>query len=722
MANANIRRAGGVSPLMLSHVGTRQSANAEVGRACDEIRLGVPAHRRLIRPVLRGCPGASFASLRPAPATLPLIAGLLLTLFFSTAASTARAQAPTQTPPPAAPKEDLSQSQLQLLRDFERFEKSLYDVAEFSRRTDPEQSELLYRARSQSQEQRILDEMRLLADSLKPQTGGKVVIGDSPEKQDEVIARLQVLLKVLQSADERDRIQREIERIQDLLKGTNALIGKQRDVRSDTGRGGDQKQLSEREQKIIEEAEKLAKKIDKQDAERSGESPDSKSPDGKPSDPKDPKDPGQQKPGDQKSPDGKPSEPSPGSEPKPGEPKPGEKGSESKDGSPMKGSEKDPPKGEQKDPSKSPDDKKPMPGEKSPDGKEPMEPKDTPPMDGKSPSKPGEPQESQPGQKSPPQDQPPQDGQPQKGKPQKGQPPQELGQPKKPQGPQSPQEAGEEPQDDKKTSGREELEEARKQMQRALEELDKQNREGSTEAQQQALAQLEKVKARLEAILRQLREEENELLLASLESRFQKLRKAQMQVNAETIRLEKSAAEDRSRHTDRAVALSRDEREIAIDAEKALSLLKEEGSSVAFPEAIEQMRDNMLTVADRLNRGDTASTTQVVEDLIVETLDEMILAMQQEMEKAKDKDKDKQQQQKKQQQDDEQNALINELAELKMIRSLQNQINRLTRQVGRELEGEQAKDPDLIKMTEELSRRQKRLQQATYDLATGKNK
>jgi hypothetical protein len=236
------------------------------------------------------------------------------------------------------------------------------------------------------------------------------------------------------------------------------------------------------------------------------------------------------------------------------------------------------------------------------------------------------------------------------------------------------------------------------------------------------LAQLEKVKARLEAILRQLREEEDELLLASLEARFQKLRKAQMQVNVETVRLSKTVAEDRSRHDDRAIALSRDQREIVVDAEKALALLKEEGSSVAFPEAIEQMRDNMIEVATRLNKGDTASTTQVIEDLIVETLDEMILAMQQEMEKKKDKDKQNQQRQQQQQQQDEDQALINQLAELKMIRSLQNQINRLTREVGRELEGEQASDPALKKMTEDLSRRQKRLQDATYDLSTGKNK
>jgi len=642
-----------------------------------------------------------------------LAAGQFLVMCLLLLLITANVQAQDPPASPPAPKVDLSQSQLQLLRDFERFEKSLYDVAEFSRRTDPDQAELLYRARSQSQEQRILDEMRLLADTLKPQAGGKVVIGDTPEKQAEVIARLQTLLKVLQSADERDRLQREIERIQDLLKGTNALIGKQRDVRSDTSRGGDQKQLSEREKKLIEEAQKLAQKIDRQDAERRGESSDGKKP---ASDEKEQKPGAEQKPGDQK-----PGDEKPGEKPE-GDQKPGEKGSES-----SKGSEKSSPMGESKDSMKPQDGKEPMPGDKGAEQK----PMDQKPGD----EKPGEqkPGEQKPGEK--PMDGKPPEGSQQKssgkpqdqqqkgqqGQPPKGQQPQELGEQKPGEQPQ--QESGDEqPQESKKTPGRDELEEARQQMQRALEELDKLNREGSTEAQKDALAQLEKVKARLEAILRQLREEENELLLASLEARFQKLRKAQMQVNAETVRLAKTIGEDRSRHDDRAVALSRDEREIVVDAEKALSLLKEEGSSVAFPEAIEQMRENMVEVADRLNRGDTASTTQVIEELIVETLDEMILAMQQEMEKAKDKDKQKQQQQKQQQQNEDEQALINELAELKMIRSLQNQINRLTREIGRELDGEQANEPKAREMTERLSRRQKRLQDATYDLSTGKNK
>lgn len=591
---------------------------------------------------------------------------------------------------PATPKspEELSQFQLQLMRDFERFEKSLYDVAEYSRRNDPERAELLYRARSQSQEQRILSEMQALADSLKPQAGGKLVIGDAPERQDQVLARLQDLLKVLQSADQRDQNLRDQERIKDLLKDTVRLIGKQRDVRADTNRSDDASQLSDEQKNVSEDAQKLAEKIDRQDKDRN---PNQSSDDPK-ANPKGKEGDDNQNPDDPKSP----------SENDPKKPDDGKS-----DPTKPEGENKKP--GAEQSPDK-PGEKPPMPGQ--PQGEQtPGAPSDP------QKSKPQDSNPQQPGQKTPPESQQPQEGEPSDSPPQQ---PSELGKPSEPQSQPAPQPQGDQPKKPERTPGREQLEEARNQMKRAIEELLKKQKDPSLDAQQKALAKLEQMKARLEEILRQLREQEKELMLASLESRLQKIRKAQMQINAETVRLDKiPAAERDDRHLNRSVALSRDERDVVLDTEKALELLKTEGSSVAFPEALEQMRDNMLTVSGRLNRGDTAETTQVIEELIVETLDEMILAISKEMQRQKERQQQPQQQQ--QQGGEQEQRLVQEIAELKMIRSLQNQINRLTRQIGRELEGEQAEDPDHRKLTDDLARRQKRLQDATYDLSVGKN-
>jgi hypothetical protein len=59
-----------------------------------------------------------------------------------------------------------------------------------------------------------------------------------------------------------------------------------------------------------------------------------------------------------------------------------------------------------------------------------------------------------------------------------------------------------------------------------------------------------------------------------------------------------------------------------------------------------------------------------------------------------------------------------------MLRSLQLRINRMTRRLSRLVEGadgEQAVDADVVQQLQGLGRRQARIQQATYDLATGRN-
>ncbi|MGC3966518.1 MAG: hypothetical protein QM775_03865 [Pirellulales bacterium] len=44
--------------------------------------------------------------------------------------------------------------------------------------------------------------------------------------------------------------------------------------------------------------------------------------------------------------------------------------------------------------------------------------------------------------------------------------------------------------------------------------------------------------------------------------------------------------------------LSREEGLILVEADKALNLLKEEGSAVAFPRTIEQMRDDIAQIVN----------------------------------------------------------------------------------------------------------------------------
>jgi len=575
-----------------------------------------------------------------------------------------------------APPADLSASKQQLFRDYERFEKSLFDVAEQVRVKDPERAELLYRARAQSQEQSILAEMRSIAELLRTQgTDGSAVVpqlGPAADRQTETIARLEAVLKVLQSLDERERLASEIARIQDLLKDTNRILARQKDVRAETQRGRQPERTREAQKKVAEEAQKLADKIDSQDAQLNGEDA-QKNGDQKSSDDK------QKGEDSQGKPDGK-EKPSDSSE-KPGEKsKPGE---DSKSGDPMPGQPMpgQPMSGE-------PQSGEPMSGEKNPDGK--SDPS------GESPS---------PDQKSPG-DQKSQGQQGQKGQ----------------QGDQKSPPSGQESQEQKQqTAGREELEQARQKMQQAIEELEAQKQDGALKNQDDAVRKLEQLKAQLEEILRQLREGERESYLTLLEARFQNMLRRQQHINQETVRLDQIPVPDRVRQNvpSQVDNLRKEQDNNAIEAEKAAHLLKEEGSSVAFPEAVEQMHQNMQVVVARLSRQETGETTQVVEQLIVETLEEMIAALRKELEKKQDPQQQNQQGGSQGGQEDP--SLVDQIAELKLIRSLQNQIYRLTKQIGTELEGQLPRSSDQAKLIQDLRTRQERIQKATYDLSVGRN-
>lgn len=295
---------------------------------------------------------------------------------------------------------------------------------------------------------------------------------------------------------------------------------------------------------------------------------------------------------------------------------------------------------------------------------------------------------------------------------------------------QSPKE-GEQPENDQQqqppdpkkqqTPGRKELEQSREAMKRALDELKEKKRESASKEQDDAIRKLIEAKDKIEEILRQLREEEQKLTLVALEARFKKMLAMQLMIYHDTVRLSKASEAEKSSVQARAVKLSQDENEIAIEAEKALIMLKEEGSSIAFPEAVSGVRHDLQTLVGWLREGQVGELTQAVEKDVIEALEELVEALQKEMEKADDKKKQQQQQQ-QQQQDGNEKPLVDQLGELKMLRSLQYRVNRRTKQLGRSFDGEQALKPEVVQQLHDLSGRQSRIQQATSDLVKGKNK
>jgi len=57
-----------------------------------------------------------------------------------------------------------------------------------------------------------------------------------------------------------------------------------------------------------------------------------------------------------------------------------------------------------------------------------------------------------------------------------------------------------------------------------------------------------------------------------------------------------------------------------------------------------------------------------------------------------------------------------------MLRSLQFRVNRRTKQIGRLIRGEEASNEKLLKDLAALARRQAEIQEATYIIATGRNR
>jgi hypothetical protein len=271
----------------------------------------------------------------------------------------------------------------------------------------------------------------------------------------------------------------------------------------------------------------------------------------------------------------------------------------------------------------------------------------------------------------------------------------------------------------KKTPGKENVEQAVQKQKSAEENLQKEQRDKASNDQDKAIEQLEIARKRLEEILRQLREEEMQRLLANLQARCERMLALQIEVYEGTVRTEKAIFQNPDRRASRteeqrSLQMSDREQEIVRQARAALEILENEGSAVAFPEAFAQVRDDAQHVARRLGKADVGNVTQTIEQDIIATLKEMIEALK----KAQSQGKGGQSGQSGR---PGPKSLIDILAELKMIRSMQIRVNNRTRTYARQYNGEQANDPDIQHELLDLATRQQKIFQITNDIAKGKN-
>ncbi len=264
-----------------------------------------------------------------------------------------------------------------------------------------------------------------------------------------------------------------------------------------------------------------------------------------------------------------------------------------------------------------------------------------------------------------------------------------------------------------KSPAAERLQAARDKMKEAQESLEKAQREGAVEKQEEALQRLEEAKAELEKILRQLREEEMKRMLTSLAARFENMLKLEREVYKGTQVLDKTPPGRRAHeHEIAADRLAGKQSSVAQEADKTLVLLKEDGTAVAFPEAVAQMRDDMQEASERLGRGLTDRITQGIEEDVMAALEEMIEALKTAIEKLEE-GKTQNSPPGGMEQDP---ALIEQLAELKMIRALQMRVNLRTERYAKLLGGEEARNPDLQDALRGLAEREAKIHEVTRKL------
>ncbi|MEM9825935.1 MAG: hypothetical protein AAF958_05075 [Planctomycetota bacterium] len=591
----------------------------------------------------------------------------------------------------AAPETPLPKRQSSVAERYEKLEELLLRLADMEAAENPQRAALLRQAAKQSRDKFVHNRMKDAADQLEQQQYKSAV-----DNQTLVKTELRSILKLLQSEDRGKRIRDEKERYKKLLADLKRNLNNQRSTKARTEGGAKLEDVKEQQKSVTRRSQSVAERL----AEENGEDPaeSSRTPgtessekpsDGNKPDGKDADEDGDKKDGDKKDSDKK------DSDKKDGEQKDGEKSDGSKDGKPQDGK---PQKG------------KPNEG-KSKDGK---------PQDGKSQQQQGQQQQQQSQQQQQQQQQgqqqQQQQGQQQQGQQQQGQ--QQQGQQQQSQQQQSQQQQPQTPAQDVQ----QQLEKAIEQMKQAEKELDESKRDKAIEAQRKAEDQLRKAIERLENILRQLREEEMQRELARIESRVRRMLAMQKRVLEDTIALAKIPRSQRGRAEDlKAGKLSFEEKKVSAEADRAMLILREEGSSVAFPEVMKQIRQDTETAAEMLSQSKIDSLCQGVQNDVIAGLEEMIDALvkaQRDLEKEK-----KQREQGKPQQGggSQEKPLVEVIAELKLIRSMETRIQKSTQRYSQTLDSGETAAGEVLPLLQDLAQRQSRLYKITRDLVLRRN-
>ncbi len=286
------------------------------------------------------------------------------------------------------------------------------------------------------------------------------------------------------------------------------------------------------------------------------------------------------------------------------------------------------------------------------------------------------------------------------------------------------------------------VQDSNKYQESAEKKIENKDNPGAAGDAEKAAEELAKAQKKLEDLLRQDREEELERLLGKLQGRIELMIRLQREINNGTLSLK--TEEEQQKLDKRLVSqksndlAGKESKLITDEARVTLELINTDGSSVAFATVLSQVISDMESVERRLKDSDLGPVTIEKEEVIIRMLEDMLEAV-------------------RKKQDDQKKKppmppmppgqppppmppvdpkLLDDIAELKLIRSMQVRLNSLTENYGKEYKGlEQAPTPieaknDLERKKleavqseyKDLAKRQEELAKIVRDKALGKNK
>jgi hypothetical protein len=694
----------------------------------------------------------------------------------------------------ALEQSEAAQKQTMLQRQFDDFKQSLLRLAHrlesSTKQEDKDRAALLKEAIKVASEAGVETKFSALINKLRAGDTFKDLdqLDDLMNRNQDLRKDLRALIELLLRDDRDSQLREERLRTERLLERIKELIAKQERVRAQTDLGRKDAPALKRDQERVTEATRdliarkdgkgnkggEAKKGDAKSGGKEGKDhnkaeskPDTKGSKGDNRDAKPAAESKEGKPGegkegkegkDSKSGEGKEGKPGEGKEGKPGEGKEGKEAKEGKPGEGKEGKEGKPGEGKEAKPGQPKDSKN---GEGKPSGKpsdakagqgKTGESKDAKPGEGS--GKEGKPSDGKPqskesdskgkgdgkGEAKPSSGKPSDSTKPSESKPSQSGQQGQSGQPKPGQSGQQGQSGQKSPPSDPNADNpivKKQIQETNKYQKYAEDNISKNENKKASGNQDDAIKELEKLKKKLEDLLKQLREEEIERLLAQLEGRCRHMLALQIIVRDGTVNVNDKikgrqlSDEERRASEQESNILSEKEEEIVREANLAIRLIEAEGSAIAFAEVFKQVRTDMITVANRLRKTDVGDVTIGIENDIIATLGEMVEALK----KARQDNKNPPPPPKGGSGPPPDPRLIDLIAELKMIRSMQERVNKRTETYGKEYKTEQLPPPESVADAKEreklemikgelkdLAQREEKISKVTSDIYKGKNK